>query len=253
MLLEGLLAVVTLIAIAGGLGLGLEKHGHLLTGAEAFRAHYASWAGAQGLAVKIEAFVVGAANLMAGFGLPKGLGRAVMGVFIVSFAGTTLDSATRIQRISLQELCKNRQGLVARPVNNRLTATLIVVGMAALLTFLKPGAMGALILWPLFGALNQLLAALGLSVATVYLVKIGKNYLITLLPALFMLAMTVWAMVDNLHKFLAEGDILLTALSLIIFALTAWLLIGAASSMARHRKYSIHQGQPMAVQISNED
>ncbi len=253
MLLEGLLAVVALIAIAGGLGMGLEKQGHLLTGAEAFRAHYASWAGAQGLAAKIEAFVVGASNLMAGFGLPRELGRAIMGVFIVSFAGTTLDSATRIQRLSLQELCKNRHGQVARPVNNRLVATLIVVGMAALLTFLKPGAMGALILWPLFGALNQLLAALGLSVATVYLVKTGKNYRITLLPALFMLVMTVWAMVDNLRKFLAAGDILLTVLSLIIFALTAWLLTGAASSIASHRKYSALQGQPLAIQIPNED
>ncbi len=197
--------------------------------------------------------MVGAANLMAGFGLPGDLGRAIMGVFIVSFAGTTLDSATRIQRLSLQELCKNRHGQVARPVNNRLVATLIVVGMAALLTFLKPGAMGALILWPLFGALNQLLAALGLTVATVYLVRAGKNYRITLLPAVFMLVMTVWAMIDNLRKFLEAGDILLAGLSLIIFALTAWLLIGAASSIARHRKYSVHHRQPLSVKIPNED
>jgi carbon starvation protein len=233
MLLEGLLAIVALIAIAGGLGLGLEKNGQLFFGAKAYQVHYASWAGAQGLAAKIEAFVVGAANLMAGFGLPPHLGRALMAVFIVSFAGTTLDSATRIQRLSLQELCKNRDGLVARPFNNRNVATLVVVGLAALLTFIKPGAKGALVLWPLFGALNQLLAALGLTVATVYLAQRGKNWLVTALPMVFMLTVTVWAMASNLHKFLTRGDTLLVVLSIGIFALTGWLLIGAAGALRK--------------------
>ncbi len=233
MLLEGLLAIVALIAIAGGLGLGLEKNGQLFFGADAYQVHYASWAGAQGLAAKIEAFVVGAANLMAGFGLPPHLGRALMAVFIVSFAGTTLDSATRIQRLSLQELCKNRDGLVARPFHNRTVATLVVVGLAALLTFIKPGAKGALVLWPLFGALNQLLAALGLTVATVYLAQRGKNWLVTALPMVFMLTVTVWAMADNLHKFLVRGDTLLVVLSIGIFTLTGWLLIGAAGALRK--------------------
>ncbi len=236
MLLEGILATIALIAIAGGLGMGLEKNGVLYSGSAAFDVHYATWASAQGLGAKIGAFVSGAANLMASFGLPKELGGTLMAVFIVSFAGTTLDSASRIQRLSLQELCKNRAGRTIRPFNNHYVASFVVVLMAALLSFVKPGAKGALILWPLFGALNQLLAALGLTVATVYLARKGRNYLVTMLPMLFMLLMTGWAMINNLQKFVTEGETILTVLSLIIFSLSGWLLIGALSSLARLRK-----------------
>jgi carbon starvation protein len=236
MLIEGVLATLALVAIAAGLGMGMEKDGILYTGSAAFNAHYASWASAQGLAPKIEAFVTGAANIMASFGLPKQLGGTLMAVFIVSFAGTTLDSATRIQRLTLQELCKNKDGKVMRPINNRYVATGIVVILAAALAFIKPGAKGALILWPLFGALNQLLAALGLTVATVYLARKGRNFWVTLLPMVFMLVMTGWAMILNLYKFLAAGEALLSVISLIIFALTGWLLVGAISSFVRHLK-----------------
>jgi carbon starvation protein len=175
--------------------------------------------------------VTGAANLMSSLGLPPKVGMALMAVFIVSFAGTTLDTATRIQRLCLQELCRNRHGAVARPVRNRYAATLVVVTMAALLTLLQPGAKGALILWPLFGALNQLLAALGLCIATVYLAARGKNILVTFIPMLFMLTMTIWAMGLNLRQFWADGNHLLLALTVVILALTGWLLIGAAAAV----------------------
>lgn len=233
MLLEGILATIAIIAIAGGLGMGMEKQGVLFTGSAAFDAHYATWASAQGLGPKIGAFVTGAANMMASFGLPKEMGATLMAVFIVSFAGTTLDSASRIQRLSLQELCKNRNGQVIRPLDNRYVATFVVVLLAALLSFVKPGAKGALVLWPLFGALNQLLAALGLTVATVYLARKGRNFLVTMIPMVFMLIMTSWAMINNLQKFLSTGEVALAALSLIIFALSAWLLSGALRSLWR--------------------
>jgi carbon starvation protein len=231
MLIEGLLAVIALCAVAGGLGMGLMKDGTLFTGATAFQVHYATWSSAQGMASQIEAVVTGAANLMSSIGLPQEVGQALMAVFIVSFAGTTLDTATRIQRLCLQELCRNRHGVVARPVRNRHAATLIVVAMAALLALLQPGAKGALILWPLFGALNQLLAALGLCIATVYLAARGKNFLVTFIPMLFMLAMTIWAMALNLRKFWTDGNHLLVAITVIILALTGWLLIGAATAV----------------------
>jgi len=160
MLLEGFLAVIVLMAIAGGLGMGFEKNGILLTGAEAFSEHYQSWASASGLSAKLEAFIVGSANLMESYGIPRDFGVAVVAVFIVSFANTSLDSVARIQRLSLQEIFKNKEGIVRKPVNNRYVATFIVVALAMVLTFMQPGAQGALFLWPLFGALNQLVAAL---------------------------------------------------------------------------------------------
>ena len=236
MLIEGLLATLVLASIAGGLGMGLTKGGELFTGGEAFRAHYATWSSAQGMGAMIEAFVVGASNLLAALGIPAALGKSIMAVFIVSFAGTTLDSATRIQRLSLQEIFRNRDGVVVRPFNNNYVATLAVVVLAALLCFAQPGAKGALMLWPMFGALNQLLAALGLTVATVYLAKKGKNILFTLVPMIFMLGMTIWAMVINLQKFHAAGNALLFSLSLVILVLTAWLLVSAAFSLAGRQR-----------------
>jgi len=213
--------------------MGLEKDGTIYTGAAAFQQHYATWASSQGLAPKIEAVVTGAANLMSSFGMPREFGRTMMAVFIVSFAGTTLDSAARIQRLSLQELCRNRYGSIARPVKNRYSATLIVILMAAALNFTKTGGKGALVLWPLFGALNQLLAALGLGVATVYLARKGKNILLAAIPMLFMLVMTVWAMAINLRHFLEVGDTLLIFLSLAIFAITAWITASVAICLRR--------------------
>ncbi len=232
MLLEGVLATLVIAAVAGGLGLGIEEGGHLYTGAAAFQHHYASWESARGLGPKLAAFITGGANLMQSYGLPTELGRTVLAVFIVSFAGTTLDSATRIQRLALHELCRRDDGRVIRPFHNRYLVTGLVITVAAGLTFAKPGAKGALVLWPLFGAANQLLAGLGLTVATVYLINKRKNFLVTLVPMLFIMAMTIWGMALNFKSFIAKDDILLTCVSLAIFGLTAWI-ISAAIRAAR--------------------
>ena len=71
MLLEGMLAVVVLIACGGGLALGLSKNGEMLTGLAAFNAHYASWSAAAGLGSKIGAFVTGSSNMIASLGIPE--------------------------------------------------------------------------------------------------------------------------------------------------------------------------------------
>jgi carbon starvation protein len=52
--------------------------------------------------------VVGAANMVATFVIPKAIAIVIMGVFVASFAGTTLDTATRIQRYVIQELSGDR-------------------------------------------------------------------------------------------------------------------------------------------------
>jgi carbon starvation protein len=241
MVLESLLAVLVLMSIAGGLGLGLEKDGVLLTGLEAFNHHYASWASASGLAAKLDAFVVGASNLFASIGIPPLVGRSMIAVFIVSFANTTLDSVTRIQRLSLQEIFKNRHNKTLKPFDNRYFATFIVVAAAALMAFAKPAAEGALLLWPLFGSLNQLLAALALGIVSVYMYQKGMKYIISFLPMVAILVVTVWAMFINLFGFIKEGDLMLVLISSLILSLTLWLLIGSIISLVRFnkRKHSV--------------
>ncbi len=238
MLTESFLAVLVLMAIAGGLGMVAGPDGKA-AGASVFYEHYSSWASANGFSAKLGAFVTGAANLFLSFGIPRNIGEAMIAVFIVSFANTTLDSATRIQRLSLQEIFRTADGTTARPVNNRYIATAIVVVAAAVMTFLKPGGQGAMMLWPLFGSLNQLLAALSLGVVTLYMRIKGLNILYTFIPMLIMLVLTLWAMVENLIDFVAAGDMTLIVLSLLILGLTSWLMISSASALAGHKSFAM--------------
>jgi carbon starvation protein len=218
--------------------MGLESDGELFLGLDAYKHHYASWSSASGLAAKLDAFIIGSANLFSSLGIPHRYGSAFVVVFIVSFANTTLDSAARIQRISLQEIFTTKKGKVRKPMHNRYLATLVIVSAAAAMTFFKPGGQGAMVLWPLFGSLNQLMAALALGVVSVYLAskKIAVYY--TLIPMIFILVITLWAMVENLGGFMRDGEVLLAGLSALILLLTLWLTGGSIGALMRKRSIS---------------
>ena len=104
MLMEGTLSTLVIAAVAGGLGMALVVKGQTLTGVAAFTQHYSSWAAAAGLKSKLSAVIFGAANMMEAYGIPKMIAITIMGVFMVSFASTTLDTATRVQRYIVSEL-----------------------------------------------------------------------------------------------------------------------------------------------------
>ncbi len=236
MLTESFLAVLVILAVAAGLGMGMENDGILLTGSDAYFQHYSSWTSASGLSAKLDAFIIGSANLLASFGISLKLGAAIIVVFIVSFANTTLDSSTRIQRLSLQEIFKDKKGEVKKPFNNRYFATFIVVVAAMFLTFLQPGATGALLLWPLFGALNQLVAALALGVVVLYLIVKKQNPIYALIPMFFVLLMTIWALFNNLISFISDHNYTLAILSILIIILTFWLLISGIQFVLKRKK-----------------
>ncbi len=228
MLTEASLSTLAIVACVAGIGLGMPgKGGEVLTGAAAFSAHYASWSTAAGLAAKLKAFVVGSANLLESYGIPAKIGVTIMGVFLVSFAATTLDSATRIQRYIIGELAmayKLPSLAKAHP------ATLIAVGTAFLLAFSQGFSLpavkkGALVLWPLFGTVNQLLAGLALLVITVYLAKRKAPIYVSLLPMIFMVLMTGWAMVLNLVRFYNGAKWLLFGVGLAVLVLEIWMII----------------------------
>ena len=92
-----------------------------------------------------------------------------------------------------------------------------------------------MVLWPLFGSLNQLMAALALGVVTVYLAARRLPIWYTLVPMLVILVLTLWAMVENLFGFIAEKEWLLVILSGLILGLTAWLTL--SSMFALKRRY----------------
>ena len=223
MLLEGALSVLIIIAISAGLGLGLKTaDGQLLKGSLAFTHHYSSWEAANGLQAKLGAFVSGASNMIAAFGISPKITTAIMGVFLVSFAATTLDSATRIQRYVVTEIAS---ACNISWLGKKHPATLVAVISALILAFYNGDGKGALNLWPLFGTVNQLLAALALLVITIYLKKRKTNISYTALPMIFMIFMTTWAMFLNLHNFFIQNNWFLFSIGGAVLLLEIWMII----------------------------
>ncbi|MBI4823001.1 MAG: carbon starvation protein A [Nitrospirae bacterium] len=105
-----------------------------------------------------------------------------------TFVYDTLDVCSRLARYILQELL----GLKTKASAYMATfITLFVPFSVLMLTKEK----GYLIAWPIFGTSNQLLASLVLLSLSVWLIKIGKNALYTILPMIFMFVMTLWSVI----------------------------------------------------------
>ena len=222
MLMEGMLAVLVLISCGAGLAIGISKGGETFVGAAAFAQHYSSWAAAAGLGSKIGAFVTGSANMIEKIGIPYNLTITIMGVFVVSFAATSLDTATRLQRYIISELSLAWK---MPAFSKKHPATIIAVGTALALAFYNGSGKGALILWPLFGSVNQLLAGLALLVITVYLARKKIQISYTMIPMVFMLFITGWAMLINLNKFFITSNWLLLCIGLAVFLLEIWMVV----------------------------
>ncbi len=221
MLMEGALSTLVIIAVAAGIGLGLKTEGGLLTGLSAFNHHYSNWATASGLGAKLAAFVTGSANMIEAIGIPSKITIAITGVFLVSFAATSLDSATRIQRYVVSELATAWN---LKRLTTKRNATLIAVITAFILAFSNGSGEGALTIWPLFGTVNQLLAGLALLVITIYLAKKNVKIWYTALPMIFMVFMTGWAMLVNLRNFYGDTNWLLFVIGSAVFALEIWMV-----------------------------
>lgn len=245
MLLEGMLAVVVILACCAGLGLGFNG----LSGSDAWASKYSGWGSANGLGNVMAAVVAGGGNLIGSLGIPADFAQGILGVFIASFAATTLDSSTRLQRYVISELAST---VKVPALKNMFVATGIAVVSGLFLAMfdvfqadslaegLKKGGKGGMALWPLFGATNQLLAGLALLVATVWLYRKNKPVWITGLPMIFMLAMTGWGLVSELGGMLTPADgeprnVLLLAIGTIILVLEIWMVAEACIFLAKLR------------------
>ncbi len=224
MIMEGTLATLVIIAVTAGIGMAYQtKDAGIITGAAAWTEHYSSWAASAGLGSKVGAFVVGSANMISVLGIPKAIALVIMGVFVASFAGTTLDTATRLQRYVIQELAGDFK---ISFLKGKYAATAFAVITALILAFYNgANGKGALTLWPLFGAVNQTLAGLTLIVLTVYLKgRGGVKYLLTLIPAVFMVVMTIWALFINESNFIGSRNVLLMVVNAIIIIIALWVV-----------------------------
>jgi len=165
--------------------------------------------------------------------MPKEIAVVLMGVFVASFAGTTLDTSTRLQRYVISELATD---LKIDVLTRRHPATLLAVVTAISLAFYNgAGGKGALLLWPLFGSVNQLLAGLALIVVSYWLKQQGRNYIVTLLPSLIILIFTSWALTHTLGSLYDSGNIPSLVIGSIALVLQIWLTIEGLGMMLRSR------------------
>ncbi len=99
-------------------------------------------------------------------------------------------------------------------------------------------------LWPMFGAVNQLLAALGLLVVSVYIKRYrgGKAHLVTSIPCVFMLSMTLWAVTLNEINFIHQEKTVLALINAATGVLAVWMAIESALVLVSEKQSSPHNG-----------
>jgi len=189
----------------------------------------------------LDAFVSGSATFLASLGIDPALGKAFIALVAVSFALTTLDSATRLLRYNIEEVAET----VKMPVlANRYVATALSVAAIGFFALLQvDGRPAGVVLWAVFGTTNQVMAGLTLLTVTLYLYFRKKNYLYTAIPMVFMLVTTLVAMVINVRTFFNQGSYLLLAVGGVVLFLALWLIVEGVLRFTRGREEAVAELQ----------
>ncbi|RMB62434.1 carbon starvation CstA family protein [Tessaracoccus antarcticus] len=180
----------------------------------------------------VGAFVEGGgAILNAGLGLPVSLSATILATMAVLFAATTMDTGIRLQRFVVQEAAEIMGIKVGKFV---ATIVVLIVGMGLAFGAGADGS-GGMVIWPLFGTTNQLLAGLTLAIIAVILLQKRRNVVPVLIPLVFVLLMSVYAAVVQLGAFYATQNWLLLALDIIILIAALWVIVESVIAMNKAR------------------
>jgi carbon starvation protein len=179
-------------------------------------------------------FVNGVAAFAGNIGIPNSIAVIFAAIVVISFAVTTMDTGVRLQRYIVHEI---GEIVGARRIARNATVATTIAVLVPLVMALLPGGgdkgytFG--VLWQLFGTTNQLTAGLALAVIAVWVTRNRRNPIAVLIPLVFLLVMTTWALIVNLGNFIDEGQWVLAPLDLIIFVLAIWLMVEAAIALRR--------------------
>ena len=228
MLGEGLLAALALSTLAvAGAGAAVVEAGGGIGGA-------------------LPNFAAGGGIILTSFGIPETVGAVFMALVLVSFLLTSTDTAVRLGRYMMEEIVGMDDGMtvtglsgdVGSLARGRYTNPVIQIGIAYVLVISGEWAT----LWGLFGGANQLLAALALLTATVWIANWdeSKQLISTGVPMAVMVTITVFglgwlALYENLYVNLLGGgvDTLGAQLSSAAQMVLAFVLIGLALSLVK--------------------
>ena len=227
MLGEGTLALASTIAAVAGISLVTNCNLPSIGVVEDlnWNIYYDTWAHAA--TNKATAFVLGGGALIESLGIDPTLAKTIVAVLVISFAATTLDTATRIQRFILTEV---GQTLDISFLKNRYGATFIAIIPALALTLwnIQDPVSGDLtkagwVLWPIFGATNQMLASLILMMLSIYFWRLNKPVLPLMIPFIFVTTTTLTSLAINARSFIGKNQLLLV-IDGILITLILWML-----------------------------
>ena len=217
MLIEGMLAVLSLVAVASMVN--KEFIDLLITKGP------------------VPAFSLGVArfiNAIPVLNISIPAAQTFTALAVSAFALTSLDTATRLARFMFQEYFEKKDDGEKSFITNRYLSTGITVAFGAALTFSGQ----TMSIWPVFGSANQLLAALALLALTVWIANLKKGFLFVLIPMLFMFAVTLTALGMLVYQNFIATNYTLSIISVILFTLAVLLGIKAYSVLANGKELS---------------
>jgi len=218
---EGTLAIAAIIACTAGFA-SLEE----------WEGRYTSFT-----AGGLDVFVQGGAHILeTAMSLSPDVGETLLAVMAILFAATTMDAGVRLQRYIIQEIGNNNNIPI---LTGRTVSTLVAVGACLLLAFgaggAEPGS-GGLIIWPLFGTSNQLLAGLTLMVISVFLIKLGRPAKVTMIPLTFLMVMALISLVIQLGTFWEQQNYLLIGLDLVVLGASILVALEAIRALREAKR-----------------
>jgi len=227
MLGEAALALASIIAAVAGISLvgkcNLPSIGYVEN--LSWNIYYDTWA--HSATNKATAFVLGGGALIESLGVSADLAKTITAVLVISFAATTLDTATRVQRFILTEVGTSINNKLLK---NRYFSTIVAIIPALFLTFwsVADPVTGSKIkagwaLWPIFGASNQMLAALILMMMSIYFWRQNKPILSLIIPFFFITITTLISLIINAKSFI-NNNLLLFTIEIIFIMLITWIL-----------------------------
>lgn len=203
MLIEGLLAVLSLTAVASMVN---KEFIDILVNKG-----------------PVTAFSLGVArflNAIPFLNISVNAGQTFAALAVSAFALTSLDTATRLARFMFQEFFEVKEHPEKKSVlQDRFVATGITVAVGAALTFSGQ----TMSIWPVFGSANQLLAALALLALTAWVAYLRKGYLFVMIPMLFMFAVTLTSLGMLIYTNFIATNYTLAFISTLLFALAVLL------------------------------
>jgi carbon starvation protein len=230
MLLEGVLAVCVVTAIAGGIKFATYKS---IVFPDV------------GSSNPILGFAMGMGGLLhRSLGINQAYGTLFGILMVEGFVVTTLDTAVRLNRYLFEGLWKSAFRKPPRILGSYYFNSLLCVVLMLILA--KTNAF--LSIWPIFGTANQLLAALTLTCVTVWLMRKRKPFMFALLPAGFMIVTTTASLLKLLFtKYLPQRNITLTIADVLLLGLSIAFVILAVSFI---RKKGDEQHEPARSEVA---